>query len=114
MSKLVEEIRFHYPHPVSAWEASEARCSNAEMYCVGGAFINFLSGFRTPAISSQFPGRFQLSDALRLANPYLTKTRAFNFATDITAANDEGDFDMAWSLLEYALEHKEVADAESS
>jgi hypothetical protein len=65
--------------------------------CVGGAFVCYVNG------DIPFPTIDELSDQLLANNPNLKWEEAMGFADEIITANDDGDFDGAWNLLDAAL-----------
>lgn len=84
-----------------AWTESRATTPNAGRYCIGGAFMAFTS---FPG-ATRFPRPESLGRALRRANPWLRPQDADALARDMLAANDLGDFELAWKTLEKALAH---------
>lgn len=111
MRPNVDEIRKHFPSPISSRELSQnlGRNPMGNYYCVGGALLCYMNGDRLgkSSIEDSFPRIHPLADALRGANPSLTVHRARGLAADIMNANDYSDFDSAWAILEKALAAKE-------
>lgn len=81
------------------WKESRATTPNTGRYCIGGAFMAFTS---FPG-ATRFPRPESLGRALRRANPRLVPPEADALARDMLAANDLGDFELAWTTLEKAL-----------
>lgn len=93
------DIRERYPHPHTASQAS------ATDYCVGGALCKYLAA-KAGWHGDNFPMVSALSDVLQEANDHLTYAGALRRAKGITVANDCGQFDRAWHLLDLALQAK--------
>jgi|SRR5579859_1019349 len=97
----VEEIRAKYPNPMRAGRATYSVAQ--EKYCVGGALGRclFEEGKCLP-----FPGYVELACYLRTANPMLEANLSWQAAMGIIAANDDGDFESAWSIMAQAIKEE--------
>jgi hypothetical protein len=82
-------------------------------YCVLGALNLFLdsnnncSCHRFPSVAITLIDGLPLSEA----NPKLTRDERCQYVTDIILANDEGDFDKAWQILDEALKKGNVNES---
>ena len=91
----VTKLKKKYRHPVRAIQ------SRGFDYCVGGALCHEVG------MDHDFPNEQQLKDAILKANPDISWYELSDTQIDeiyykvkgITAANDVGDFDLAWKLL---------------
>ena len=90
----VTAIRAKYPNPVTA---SPGRDSDVDAYCVGGAFCRF-----TGCVLA-FPLPYHLAFELE-RHARVDLSRAEQYAGDIIRANDDGDFERAWMLLDEVLQ----------
>jgi len=90
--RLAERIREAYPNPV----CYEGQVWSRKNYCVLIA-AHFFGG------SSTAEG---YSGALEALNPKLEHKNAMKRGCDIAVANDSGNFERAWQLLDEALEAK--------
>ncbi len=100
----IRVIRSLYPNPIPA------RClrMSERGYCVGGAVMCYLEGMEVPR-GGAFPSPHTLAAVLRQANPRLNRFEARTLASQITSANDTGDFAKAWARAEEALNrHREL------
>jgi hypothetical protein len=98
-----QEIRALYPNPISA--DTPLACRAEDDYCVGGALCKYL-GRGTGWEGERFPMVAALTDVLQEANTRLPYLSAQKRAEKITRANDAGNIDKAWQLLDYALKAK--------
>lgn len=73
-------------------------------YCVGGAFVLGFYGQQPDPILPTFPTIQQLANTIKAANPALEATEANIYACDVIIANDNREFDRAWSILEEAMQ----------
>lgn len=111
----MEQIRNAYPSPKRAQD----NLQGVYEYCVGGAACQMIHmalasidlGRQSP---SGFPEADVLAEFLEAANPLLNLATAgvsgvhMSLATEITHANDRGDFAEAWRLLDVALTYLPV------
>lgn len=85
------EVRAKYPNPLPDTEpALRPTDWPLDAYCVGGAACRYATG----KTSQRFPCRSEIAETLGIQ---LAEAEA------ITTANDEGDFDLAFELLDKAL-----------
>lgn len=83
------------------WEKAKRKAKRLDRYCIGGAFMSFMSSPDATA----FPRPESLGRALRQTNPGLSAAAAESFAREMLAANDCRDFERAWKILEEAMTH---------
>lgn len=81
----VTEIRAKFPNPVAVGTCF----GETDRYCVGGAAIRALTGKHT-----RFPQPAEIAEAVCCH---------VGEAADISRANDAGNFERAWQLLDEAL-----------
>lgn len=84
-----KDVRERFPNPVRAK-------SSGEGYCVIGALDRVLGGCRSFPIGG-------VEFILTMANYKLPYYKAEYFATRIIKANDTGNFECAWAILDEAL-----------
>lgn len=94
----VGEIQAKYSHPMSYTMALDKYCtSDLHYYSVDGAFCMYVGYLEN------FPTVQEVISTLLRVNPSLGIKYAEEYALEITAANDVGLFDQAWTLLDAAL-----------
>ncbi len=94
--KTVAEIRRQFPNPTRAPEQHQNRIGR---YCVGGAFLLSLGG---DILTDAFPGQSQLAREF-LRQGLCGGRDAYTIAYLLIHANDNGNFERAWELLEEVL-----------
>ena len=87
----IANIKAKYPNPRRVTDDIR----DGEGYCVGGALCLYLGGYRN------FPYFDTLAEAIKQANP--NAKDVYMVAQAIILANDDGDFEVAWHLLDKAL-----------
>lgn len=97
--EVVRTVRSLYPRPV---KANDCDIENPSHYCVGGAWLLFRGHTEQ---HNRMPAPRLLADELSEATG-MGLLNAWDWAQDITGANDRGEFDRAWSFLERALSGK--------
>ncbi len=101
-----QEIRERYPHPQSGSTPAPLTYPRLEdNYCVGGALCKYLASAEGWQ-GANFPMVCTLCDVLQEANEHLAYAGPLRRAKGITLANDCGQFDRAWRLLDLALKAK--------
>ena len=105
---LVRFLQQKHPEPVS----TESRGGYSK-YCVGGIVCWWIWNkdveIRDLGLNRRFPTLGEIASALSLLNEELktpSGREAFVYASDITRKNDAGAFDLAWQVVEQALEYK--------
>lgn len=100
---LAQYIRSQFPSPVSG--RNPANTDNPACYCVGGSLIMYKRRMvpYNSWESMRFPSGAAITMVLREYQPFLMPGRLAEYAAEIIQANDDGNFDTAWRVLERAL-----------
>ena len=93
----IDELFAKYPHPV-AWSMMRG----VDYYCVGA--IACREAFKSIIMATaDFPGVWEIADAIQTLNPRVSVADALAFAWKIAELNDAGDIREALGLLRTAL-----------
>ncbi|GEM_PF-3307452 len=108
MWRNVVELHQMFSQFLSPWMGMDQ--DRKGLCCVGGILVMVVWGILDPwdaHVGLRFPNQWTLTQALVDANPWLPEQKAWEYAEQIIALNDDGRFSAAFDVLEHALGYSE-------